>query len=806
MPPKRGVTPQTRPTTLATAHIRYNTPPYLVAERDENGHYIVILGGGVQIIQQRGNGDYVELRAQQAVLFTTVTAPADLQAGASDPHIQDDIVAVYLQGDVQIETTSPDPTKPEQRLSADQVYYEFATDRAILTNAVFHSMDVKRQVPIIIRADMLRQLSTGEFNAEHATMTTSSFATPSYSISADKVYIRQVDTGDPYVGWQTEYIANNDVLKFWGLPVFYTPYASGVLDNTGYPLRDIEIGSTSQYGFGVATTWGIFETAGVQPPRGLDATFAIDYFANRGEALGLGADYDGGLVDSRTKQPWDFFGDFKSIIMTDNGTDTLGGARTDVTPPTDIRGRVLWDHEQFYPDNWELQARLGYASDATFLPEWYPDEFNDDLPENASIYLKHQSGSEAYTFLGEISTTPFVTTADQMQEQFDVERLPEVTYHRIGDSFDDDQLTFYSDTSLDALRMAKSHASLADQGFQPGLSPGLPDAGTTGLVDGINYRADSREEVDDPINLGPLRAMPYVVGRYTGYSDSPTDSEPQRVLGAAGIRFVTDFWKVDPTVESDLLDLHELRHIIEPEVDLYTSAENVSPDDVTIYEQNVDELPAISAASFDLRQEWQTQRGGPGHWQSVDAFTLDLQADFFSHKPPNSALTPDNFRTLYFASDPEASIPRDGFVANAGWRISDTTAILSDADWNYDRSELATAAVGFAVQRDPRVSYYLGVRYVDPLNSNIGSALISYQLTEQYSVALNQNYDFDQSRNVSSAVTIIRHLDRLIASLSIYTNSINGQSGFEFNIIPEGLDQKGQSASQVLTNTFGPHP
>jgi hypothetical protein len=96
------------------------------------------------------------------------------------------------------------------------------------------------------------------------------------------------------------------------------------------------------------------------------------------------------------------------------------------------------------------------------------------------------------------------------------------------------------------------------------------------------------------------------------------------------------------------------------------------------------------------------------------------------------------------------------------------------------------------------------MRYVDPLDSDIGTALVNYQLTEEYSIAVSQNYDFDQSRNVSSSFTIVRHLDRLTASLSIFTNSINGQSGFQFNIIPDGLIQHGQSAGQVLNNTFGP--
>ena len=42
------------------------------------------------------------------------------------------------------------------------------------------------------------------------------------------------------------------------------------------------------------------------------------------------------------------------------------------------------------------------------------------------------------------------------------------------------------------------------------------------------HRADLREELDFPFSLGQFRLMPYVVGRYTGYSDSPGGGSKNR--------------------------------------------------------------------------------------------------------------------------------------------------------------------------------------------------------------------------------------------------------------------------------------
>ena len=94
-----------------------------------------------------------------------------------------------------------------------------------------------------------------------------------------------------------------------------------------------------------------------------------------------------------------------------------------------------------------MQIRVGYLSDPTFLEEYYQPEFDSTLPYNAEFYAKRQQDTEALTFLAESDTTRFVTNSDRQQEQFDVARLPEITYQRIGDSFADDQLTLFSNTS-----------------------------------------------------------------------------------------------------------------------------------------------------------------------------------------------------------------------------------------------------------------------------------------------------------------------------------------------------------------------
>ena len=71
--------------------------------------------------------------------------------------------------------------------------------------------------------------------------------------------------------------------------------------------------------------------------------------------------------------------------------------------------------------------------------------------------------------------------------------------------------------------------------FRKDVRPGQPSLGLVGAT-GINGppgvtedytdRADFRQEIDMPFSLGPVRVLPYVSGRYTGYSDTPDFDVP----------------------------------------------------------------------------------------------------------------------------------------------------------------------------------------------------------------------------------------------------------------------------------------
>lgn len=794
------------------------------ATPDEN--IAVVLKGGVLLIQRRANGDLIELRAQQAVLFTTVKDFNQLQGG-SVGGLQDAVNSAYLEGDVRINYTAaagPRANLPpaEQRLEAQRVFYEFGTDRAVLTDVVLQATDPRVPVPVTMRANTVKQLALGEYKADGVALTTSQFATPSYSVNATKAYVRQYDVGDDF-GTRTQFTADNATFRTFGVPVFYLPRTSGEVTERGIPLRQLQFGGARSFGPSIETEWGLFESIGQTPPSGTDASYKLDYYGERGPGVGFDASYKGGFITETTRQPWTFDGDFTTYLTYDNGDDRLGRDRLPIEHDGDLRGRIGWQHQHFLPDDWQVQLRAGYVSDETFLEEWFERDFNDELPNNLSAYVKRQRETEALTFLLEYQPSGIVTTADSLQERFaegtgdsfddrpfEVDRLPEVGYYRVGDSVGDDSFTFFSENTLGGYMMNDADASLADYGFRAQqnrvATPGIPSYGYTGQTEDYVLRGDFRQQIDYPLDTGEYKIVPYLMGRYTGYSDSPDEGSVGRILGGVGVRATTAFWSIDNTAQSDFWDINRSRHVVEPELHLFASVSNKDREDVYIYDENVDGVNDIAAASFFVRQRWQTKRGGPGRWRSVDYLGFNLGVIGFANTPDDPvnadrlAINPgiddkdragppdaSGFRGLFYNSMPEASIPRSSVVGDALWRVSDSTIVLSDFAWNIDEQSLATTSAGLLVGRGDRASYYTGVRYIGELDSTIASFTMNYTLTPKYSINLGASMDLANTESKGGTITVIRRFDRFALAVRTYYDATEDEGGFEFAVYPEGL-------------------
>jgi hypothetical protein len=114
---------------------------------------------------------------------------------------------------------------------------------------------------------------------------------------------------------------------------------------------------------------------------------------------------------------------------------------------------------------------------------------------------------------------------------------------------------------------------------------------------------------------------------------------------------------------------------------------------------------------------------------------------------------------------------------------------------------LATASIGLIVQRDTRMTYFLGLRYIDDLDSAIGTIATNYELTRKYSIGIRQSYNFAETLDVFSSFSVQRRFDRFLMLFTVYNDSTTGENGFSFGIFPEGLGRG--ISSDALDSAFG---
>jgi hypothetical protein len=789
-------------------------------QTDVDGKVLLVLAGNVTVVQRRADGDLVEIRADNTVLFTNVTDMQALLEGGEiqGDRVEDQIVGAYSEGSVTVLYTPAGPRRAEQRLRASRVFYDLENDRAILSDALLATSDPTTRLPLTVRADTIRQVAQGQYEAERAQVSTSQFATPSFAVRANRVRVSQVDTGDDRLGTRTSFRSTNVTLNSFGVPFFWLPVAGGSVTERGSPLREILFSSRGNYGFGVETKWGLFETAGMPPPAGVDATLRADYFASRGPATGLDFDYTGTSLTPSERAARSYSGDFTSYLVHDDGEDRPGADRPRVDRDEMFRGRAIWRHQHFLPDDWQLQVQAGYVSDAAFLQQWFRTEFRNNPPLEQSVYLKRTVDQESLSLLVVYDAIGLVTTADQLQEfdlvpvgsgterrPFNIERLPELAYDRIGETLGTDVLTIHSNNTVSGLRYSVSRGDLnndylfRDRRSTPTIDesfPGLPSIGFTGVADGDYIaRGDTRQEIAIPVSMGEMRLVPFVVGRYTAYSDTPDGSAGDRILGGAGLRVGTSFWKVYENYQSRLLDIDRVRHVVEPEVHLFASAASTDRGELFIFDENIDGISDLQSATFLVRQGWQTKRGDQDRKRTSEFLSLTTGISAYANAPDEiesltrvGTFNARAFRGVFLPSEPEASIARNTAFGDSVWRITDTTALLSDVAWNYDEQTLATAAAGFAVTRDPRTQYFTNIRYIGEINSTIVGAAINYQLSAKYAINIATSLSISDDENRNTTLSVVRQFDQFLFIVGIYVDQLEDENGVTFSVVPLGLN------------------
>jgi hypothetical protein len=148
---------------------------------------------------------------------------------------------------------------------------------------------------------------------------------------------------------------------------------------------------------------------------------------------------------------------------------------------------------------------------------------------------------------------------------------------------------------------------------------------------------------------------------------------------------------------------------------------------------------------------------------------------------------------------------RNYFEADYIWRITDTTAILSDMNYDMQSGVIQQYNVGFSRLRWPNLSYYLGSRYLRRIDNNYGEKgsnavtfAFTYLLDPRYTLVYSGQFDFDYDATIRSDLTLIRRYHRLYWSVTFSTDASLDKQSVVISLWPQGVPDFAIGSSRYM--------
>lgn len=733
----------------------FNTP--------ERGEGVYVINSGVRIyVEGFDQTGPVSMETDRAVVWTpvlSVSDPRSLAAAQAGQGPQE----FYLEGNIVFR-------QGDRVIYADRMYYNVREEFGVVLNAEMLTPVPEYQGLLRLRASVLQQVNRQRYEAYGAALTSSRIGIPRYwfqtqSVAVDDVQTPVVDPltnqpllsadGEPIVEHQMLATARNNSIHIGGVPVFYWPTIATDLTEPTYYITGFRIRNDRVFGTGPMIDFDMFQLLGIENrPRGSAWTLSTDYFNLRGPALGTDYKYQG---DTLFGIPGRYRGFIDAYGIHDTGRDNLGLDWRDLEVPDPWRGRVLARHRQNLPGEWQLSSELGLVSDRNFLEQYFELEWDTFKDETTEIDLKRliENSSLALTF--ETRPNDFVT---------DTQWLPRADHFLFGQPLLFDRLTWHEHTSIGYAQMQTATAP-TDPAQVAVISPLPWEAGVEGV------RAATRHELDLPIDAGPFKFVPYVLGEAAYWGEDLSGSELTRGYFQTGVRGSLPIWRADPSVSSELFNLNGLAHKMTllgeflyadasedlDQLPLFDRLDDNSTEftrrqmavrtfgqpvgtfvptrfDERFYALRSDVQGNVSGPTeiaddlmefrVGLNNRWQTKRGIAGQQRIIDWIVFDIGMTLF----------------------PEAD--RDNFGSAIGlvdygfrWHVGDRLTLLSDGFYDAFDQGLRQFTTGALISRPEHGSVFVGYRLTEgPIRSEVLQSTLSYRMSEKWIATAGVTWDF----------------------------------------------------------------
>ena len=466
------------------------------------------------------------------------------------------------------------------------------------TSTAAHSHDEK-QAEVLLNIEVLRTRNFVSFNGEGITLSNCDYSTPHVALAADFADIRPAASAASRGAVGTVDQGHYEVdlsgarLEILGTTILPLPLSHWDTRWQDYlPLRSIDLGSSSKFGFFSSVEWNMnflldqLPLGGVPGLRHLVENtrlgFETTQMAKRGLGWGPIVEY-GSRADSW--EPWQLsqeesrhYGEGRLFSIHDHGTDRSAGG---FAPPEPGRYWGSFLHRHAVSGLGTIDIEYSAQSDRNFLNEYFETVAKQEKEQESLVSLRRNLGDNLH--LGAL----YKYRVNDFDET--IERLPELKLSLYQQPVFDSGL--YMDLQAAAANLRRRSAD--------GTSD-TPRHGRLDLYNGWSYPLDW---------LSPyLEVRPWTFARYTGYEKvlDPSRDFTDRTAFGSGVTVSQQWSRTFPATGggalSELFGVDSFKHLVVPEVSyLNVFSSDLSPGE-TFGIDEVDSFDVTQRVSLSLRQ------------------------------------------------------------------------------------------------------------------------------------------------------------------------------------------------------------
>lgn len=610
------------------------------------------------------------------------------------------------------------------------------------------------QEPFTLAGSHLTGNSNGVYTATQARISTDDYAQPAYTIRAKTITIVPGNYFE----------AHHATLYWYNTPVFYFPYYRRTL---GQHPNNFEFvpGYRSIYGPYLLSAYNWYGN-GL-----LDGTIHFDMRELRGVAGG--PDLNAHLGSWGEAAFRYYYADDQ-----DPGADGFGN----VPHLGENRQRAAFTYFVQPLTNLSVKVAANYQSDPLVLRDFFEGEFNTNIEPATTAEATQLWPNYTLDLLLQPRLVNFFET---------VERLPDLKLSGARTEIGDSPLYYENESSIGYFKRAFSDTNSLYYLTNFTLNPAGVQLATSRTTNGApsDYsatRADTFQQFTMPETFfGWLNVTPNVGGRLTYYSDvdGPAihTNAQLRAVFSTGVDVDMKASRVYPDAESDLFDVHEIRHIIAPEVDYaYLPAPTRSPSQLPQFDyqspsigllpidfpdyNDIDSIGQMDVVRLMLRNKLQTKRAGGVQ----DLLNWAVYADYSptpgTNKPWSDVYSDLDFHPRSWLT--LSSSTRYDMVSNRWREAIESLVITPSPAWSLALS------YDYLINNDPEYLAYTGENLP---GHNLITASVYYRMNENWGVHVLEQYEAQYGGLQQQQYSLYRDLRSWTAALVFRVTEGPGQ-------------------------------